>query len=178
MLSLACGPKINNFFLHKRTCDCLVVVGSCHQDRGGGEEATTPADAPPATHGGGTLQKLKSSSAAAAPAATSTSTGPRVMGQPTCKNDIKTGVLSTTLMMMTAAMTMTTTTGGAAEMPDGVGDEFESPFERDLVEFDPSGVAASPPVGIGIGRGWGESERQRWGWRIIAIPMGKKSKRA
>jgi hypothetical protein len=78
------------------------------------------------------------------------------MGRPTHKLDVETGVLSTTTMIMTAARTTTTTTEGAAEMPDGVGDEFESPLERDLAEFDPSGVAASLP--LGSGSAGGESE--------------------
>jgi hypothetical protein len=50
---------------------------------------------------------------------------------------------------------MRTTTGGAAEMPDGVGDEFESPLERDLAEFNPLGVAAPPPLGLGLAGGGG-----------------------
>ncbi len=119
--------------------------------------------------GGGTLRKSKSS-AAAAPAATSTSTGPRVMGRPTRKDDVETGVSSTMTMMTTAATTTTTTTGGTAKMPDGVGDKFESPLERDLAEFDPSGVAASPPSGSesaggggsrNAGDGTGRSSRSR-----------------
>ncbi len=97
------------------------------------------------------------------------------MGRPTRKDDVETGVSSTTTMMTTVATTSTTTTGGAAEMPDGVGDEFESPLERDLAEFDPSGVAASPLSGSGSAGG--ESERRRRGWTIIAIPTGKKLKR-
>jgi hypothetical protein len=54
-------------------------------------------------------------------------------------------------MMMTMATTTMMMTGGAAKMPNGVGDEFETPLKRDVVEFGPSGVAAPPPVGIGIG---------------------------
>ena len=45
-------------------------------------------------------------------------------------------------------------------MPDGVGDKFKAPLERDEAEFGPSGVAASPPDGIRIGRGWGEPKRR------------------
>ncbi len=48
-----------------------------------------------------------------------------------------------TTTMMTMAV-MTTTIGGAAEMPDGVGEEFEAPLERDEAKFGPSGVAAFP----------------------------------
>jgi hypothetical protein len=48
-------------------------------------------------------------------------------------------------MMMTMVTTTTMMTGGAAEMPDGVGDEFEAALERDKVEFGPLGVAVSPP---------------------------------
>jgi hypothetical protein len=125
---------------------------------------------PPPPTGGMTLQKLKSSTAAIT-AATSTLTGPHVMGRTMCKDDVKTGVSLTTTMMTTEATTSMTTTGGAVEMPGGVGDEFESPLERDLAEFDPSGVAVSPPLGLGLARG--ESECQRQGWTIIAIPMGK-----
>ncbi len=40
-------------------------------------------------------------------------------------------------------------------MPNSVGDMFESPLERDLAEFDPSGVAASPPLGSGSAGGGG-----------------------
>ncbi len=79
-------------------------------------------------------------------------------------------------MMMTVTTTMTT--GGAAKMPDRVGDKFKAPLKRAEAEFGPSGVVASPPVGIEIIRGWVESERQQWGWTIIAILMGKKLKRA
>jgi hypothetical protein len=101
---------------------------------------------------GGTLRKSKSS-AAAALAVTSMLTGLRVMGQLMCKLDIKTEVSLTMTMMMTAATTATTTTVGTAEMPDRVRDEFESPLERDLVEFNPLGVAASPSLGSGLAGG-------------------------
>jgi hypothetical protein len=37
--------------------------------------------------------------------------------------------------------------GGAAEMPDGVRDEFEAPLKRGEAKFGPSGVAASPLLG-------------------------------
>jgi hypothetical protein len=99
------------------------------------------------------------------------------MGRPTREDDVEAVVPSTTTMMTTVATT-TATTGGAAEMPEGVGNEFEAPLERDETEFGPSGGRGVPPVGIGIGRGWEESERRRRGWTIIAIPTGKKSKRA
>jgi hypothetical protein len=52
-------------------------------------------------------------------------------------------------------MMMMTTTGGAAEFPDGVGNKFEAPLERDKTEFCPSGVAASPSLGSGSPRGGG-----------------------
>jgi hypothetical protein len=57
------------------------------------------------------------------------------------------------LTMMTMVAMTTTTTGGTAKMPNGVGDKFEAPLERDKAEFGPLGVAASPPLGIGISRG-------------------------
>ncbi len=77
--------------------------------------------------------------------------------------------------MMTTAATTTTNTGDAAEMPDGVGEEFESPLKRDEAEFSPSGVVASPPQDRdrpGVGR------VRRRGWTIIANPTGGKLKRA
>ncbi len=52
-------------------------------------------------------------------------------------------------------VTTTMTTGGAAEMPDGVGDEFEAPLKMAEAEFGPSGVAASPPSGSGSSGGGG-----------------------
>jgi hypothetical protein len=56
-----------------------------------------------------------------------------MMGRPTCKDDVEVGVpLTMTMMTMVAATTMG---GGAAEMPDGVGDEFEAPLERDEAKF-------------------------------------------
>jgi hypothetical protein len=56
--------------------------------------------------GGATLRKSKSS-AAATPTATSTLTGPHVMGQTMHEDDVKVGVPSTTTMM-TMSATMTT----------------------------------------------------------------------
>jgi hypothetical protein len=68
--------------------------------------------------GGGTLRKSKIS-VAAAPTATSTSTRPRVMGQPTHEDNVEAGVLSTTTMMTMAAMT--TTVGAPPRCPTGSG---------------------------------------------------------
>ncbi len=65
------------------------------------------------------------------------------------------GVFLTMAMMTTAAMTTMTMTGGTMEMPDGVGDEFDSLLERDLEEFNTSEVAASPPSGSGSAGGGG-----------------------
>ncbi len=58
--------------------------------------------------------------------------------------------------------------GGAAKMPDGVGDKFEAPLQRDEAEFGPLGVPASPKMGSGLAGG-GESEHQQRGRTIIAI---------
>jgi hypothetical protein len=68
--------------------------------------------------GEGTLQK-SNSSVAAAPTATSTSTGPRVMGRTTREDDVEVGVPSTTTMMTMAAAT--TTVGAPPRCPVGSG---------------------------------------------------------
>jgi hypothetical protein len=75
------------------------------------------------------------------------------MGRPTRKDNVEGGVSSTTRMIMTVTTTMTS--GGAAEMPDGVGDEFEAPLKRAEAEFGPSGAAAFPPSGSGSSGGGG-----------------------
>jgi hypothetical protein len=63
--------------------------------------------------------------------------------------------------------------GGAAEMPDGVGDEFEAPLERGEAEFGSSGVAASPPLGSGSAGGGGSRNANDGAGRSSRSRRGK-----
>jgi hypothetical protein len=107
------------------------------------------------------LRKSKSS-AAFAPTVTSTLTGPQIVGQPMCKDDVKMGVPSMRRRMM--MVTMTTMTGGTAEIPDRVGHKFEAPLEKNKAEFFPLGVVVSSPLGSGlVGGGGSQNANDRAG---------------
>ncbi len=81
-------------------------------------------------------------------------------------------------MMTMVVGTTTTMTWGATKMPNGVGDKFEAPHERDEAEFSPLRVTASPPSGSRLARGGGSPNTDNGARQSSWSQRGGKSKRA
>jgi hypothetical protein len=95
---------------------------------------------PPPTRGG-TLQKSKNSDAAA-PTATSTSTGPCMMGRLTRKDDVEAGVPLTTKVMMMAVTT--TMVEALPRCPTGLGTSSRPPSKGARKNLAPRGLWRPP----------------------------------